>query len=211
MKILTLLLLLVCCTSNLYAIDITFVWNTFNDSDYNLSDFRIHYKTGTTGGEPYNGTGLTEGPSPINVGIPAETGGYAKTLRNFQTGTTYFLVLTARGIHKTTPDGIKESGYTAEINTSMPSTPKGLRIIASVVSSLNGKTLALNRLVADAKLFALARGKNNASTELVSAIRNVQLEMEEYGQESDIAVAAAITNTYELQEYRENASLIMVF
>ncbi len=54
-----------------YAKDVSFSW-TANTSEP-LTGYKIYYKTGTDNTPPYEGTGLTEGDSPIVIGKVAGT------------------------------------------------------------------------------------------------------------------------------------------
>jgi hypothetical protein len=103
------LLSVVLFVSAVQASDVTFTWtgNTPPDDGY-----FIYYKTGTTGGGPYNGTGISEGPSPVATGNVTRF-----TLHGLSDTETYFFVLTA------TANG-QESDYSAELVWRAPSKSK---------------------------------------------------------------------------------------
>ena len=81
------------------ARDVTFAWNANSDE---VDGYRLHYKTGTTGGSPYNGTGATEGDSPVDMGNVTTF-----TLHGLSDTETYHFVMTAFS-------GTRKSDYTTE-------------------------------------------------------------------------------------------------
>ncbi len=70
-----------------YAEDLIFTW-TANPEP--VTGYKLYYKTGTNGDPPYNGTGLNEGNSPIDVGKVTEF-----TVTGRDVTQTYQFVLTA--------------------------------------------------------------------------------------------------------------------
>jgi hypothetical protein len=70
----------------LYSKSLTLGWDVGYDPDGDLAGYRLHYKMNTPG-PPYNGVGLVEGNSPIDVGNVVE---YA--LSGLQIGVYYFVV-----------------------------------------------------------------------------------------------------------------------
>ncbi len=74
-------------SSVVYAEDLTFSW-TANPEP--VTGYKLYYKTGTDSTPPYDGTGLTEGDSPIDIGKVVT---FTVTSRNVNE--TYSFVLTA--------------------------------------------------------------------------------------------------------------------
>ena len=79
---------------SVYAADVTLAWTSNIEGD--LAGYYIYYKTGTSG-EPYNGTGVVEGNSPIMIplGAFADRANPEYTLHNLSDTETSYLVLTA--------------------------------------------------------------------------------------------------------------------
>jgi chitinase len=79
---------------SVYAADVTLAWTSNTEGD--LAGYYIHYKTGTSG-EPYNGTGVDEGSSPIKIPIEefADSATPEYTLHGLSDTETSYLVLTA--------------------------------------------------------------------------------------------------------------------
>jgi len=95
--------------SQIYAVDnIALEWDGNTEPD--LAGYKVYYKTGSSG-PPYNGTGATEGDSPINVGNVTQ-----KSLSGLTDGVTYFIAITA--YDNETPS--LESGYSNEADTKAP-------------------------------------------------------------------------------------------
>ena len=114
----TLGLLLLFQAGNCYAGDISLAWDPNSETD--LGGYKIYYKIGSSG-PPYNGTGATEGSSPINVGNITEF-----TVRDLMNGIEYFFVATA---YDTEVPSL-ESGYSNEVlavpEGSSDTTPPGI-------------------------------------------------------------------------------------
>jgi len=70
-----------------HSAEVTLVWDPNTAPD--LAGYKIYYKTESSGA-PYNGTGVTEGDSPIDVGNQTEF-----TLHSLTDDVTYFFVATA--------------------------------------------------------------------------------------------------------------------
>ena len=87
-----------------YALDVPLKWNA--NSEPNLAGYKVYYKTGFSGGPPYNGTGATEGDSPINVGNVT-----SYTLHGLSDSDTYFFAVTAYDNQG------RESEYSNEVTT----------------------------------------------------------------------------------------------
>jgi hypothetical protein len=94
--------------STLQAADVTLAWDANTDPD--LAGYTIHYKTASSG-PPYNGTGATEGSSPIDVGNVTEF-----TTHGLASGVTYFFAATAYDT-----EGL-ESGYSNEVSIASTAT-----------------------------------------------------------------------------------------
>ena len=79
--------LLLCFVKVGYAKDVTLEWDPNTEPD--LAGYEVYYKAGSSG-EPYDGTGATEGDSPIDVGDVTTF-----TLHSLADDVTYFLVVKA--------------------------------------------------------------------------------------------------------------------
>jgi hypothetical protein len=98
------LLLIAAClqivlSGNAHAVDVSFSWSPNPEP---VDGYRIHYKTGTSG-PPYNGTGATEGSSPVDIGDVTSF-----TLHGLAEEETYYFSLTAY-------IGSVESGYAQDV------------------------------------------------------------------------------------------------
>lgn len=100
----------------------TLTWNP--NSESGLAGYKVYYKV-IGGGHPYNGTGLEEGDSPIDVGNVTTF-----TLSSLSSQVYYFVV-TAYDTSN------RESGYSNEVNTQGPAPPGGLRIQINVTVNIN--------------------------------------------------------------------------
>jgi hypothetical protein len=83
--------------------DITLAWDA--NTEPNLAGYKVYYDSDGSG-EPYGGTGATEGDSPIDVGNVTEF-----TLYGLSDGEVHFLAVTAYN-----DEGL-ESGYSNEVST----------------------------------------------------------------------------------------------
>jgi len=90
--------------SQSYALDVTLQWDANTEPD--LAGYKVYYKQ-VSSGPPYNGTGATEGNSPIDVGNTTTC-----TVTGLIDGVTYFFVVTAYD-----SEGL-ESDYSNEVATS---------------------------------------------------------------------------------------------
>jgi hypothetical protein len=97
-----------------YALDVTLAWD--GNSETNLAGYKIYY--GTTEGGPYNGTGSSDGSSPIVVPLGNLTNPTSPefTVRGLTDGIYYF-VATAYN------SGALESGYSNEVSAQASTTP----------------------------------------------------------------------------------------
>lgn len=95
------------------AFDVTLQWDANTETD--LAGYKVYY--GTTQGGPYQGTGATEGDSPITMPLAQDENPdpatVEKTLRGLTLGTMYYFVVTA--YDNETP--VNESGYSNEVFT----------------------------------------------------------------------------------------------
>ena len=91
--------------SQSYALDVTLQWDANTEPD--LDGYKVYYKTGSSG-PPYNGTGATEGDSPIDIGNVT-----TYSLHGLTDGVTYFFAVTAYD-NEVLP---LESGYSNEVST----------------------------------------------------------------------------------------------
>ena len=101
--------LLLCFIASSYAMDVTLAWDANTEPD--LDGYKVYYKTGSPG-PAYNGTGATEGNSPIDEGNVTQF-----TLQNLSDSETYYYVVTAYD-NEVPP---LESSYSNEVQTSSAS------------------------------------------------------------------------------------------
>jgi hypothetical protein len=113
-----------------YALDIPLQWDANTESD--LKGYKVYYKTGSSG-PPYNGTGVTEGNSPIDVGNVTQT-----SLSGLTDDVTYFIAITA--YDNETPS--LESGYSDEIDTKAPqiTSPPTITSITDTTATIEWNT-----------------------------------------------------------------------
>jgi hypothetical protein len=107
-----------------FAGDVTLLWDANSETD--LAGYKIYYKV-AQGGEPYDGTGLIEGDSPIDVGNVTEFNLTGLDLKN----NNYYFVATAYST------GGFETGYSNEVTTTPPGIPQGLRVKVTVEVIVN--------------------------------------------------------------------------
>lgn len=115
-----------------HAMDVTLGWNA--NTETNLNGYKVYY--GTNQGGPYNGTGSSDGASPITVLLNSlsNPGGPEFTVRGLSEGKYYFVVtaFNAEGV---------ESGYSNEVYTqssSGTSTTNSPPVLSSL--EVNGQT-----------------------------------------------------------------------
>jgi hypothetical protein len=92
--------LLVCFATPAYALDVTLQWDANTES--NLAGYKVYYKTGSSGGgilANYNGTGASEGDSPIDMPLALDENPDLNivefTVTDLTDGLTYYFVVTA--------------------------------------------------------------------------------------------------------------------
>lgn len=142
----TCIAVLFCSVSSGYALDVTLAWDA--NSETNLAGYKIYY--GTTAGGPYNGSGSSEGASPIDVPLNSLTNPSSPefTIHGLADGPYYF-VATAYNT-----EGL-ESGYSNEASTQGSTTAppaNGAPILSNLeVNGASGSTTiytnASNRVV----------------------------------------------------------------
>ena len=106
--------ILICSLSPSHALDVTLAWDANNET--NLAGYRVYY--GTTAGGPYNGSGSSDGASPIVIPLSRLTTRSSPefTIHGLADGTYYFV---ATAYHT---DQL-ESGYSNEASTQGSTTP----------------------------------------------------------------------------------------
>jgi len=118
--------------ASICSASVTLRWDANTETD--LAGYKLYYKIDTPG-SPYNGTGATEGNSPID--IPLTTVGFDQvnpefTVNELSVGSIYFLVLTAYDTAN------NESGYSNEVLTFYMSAPvNGFVINSSNYTAFN--------------------------------------------------------------------------
>ena len=108
LSFLVLVTILFSLTPHVYSAQVTLAWDPNTEPD--LNGYMVYYKQ-VSSGPPYNGTGATEGDSPIDVGNMTEF-----TLHGLTDGATYFFAVTAYDTEDL------ESGYSNEVSTTGTST-----------------------------------------------------------------------------------------
>ena len=107
-----------------FAGDATLLWDPNTEAD--LAGYKIYYRI-DQGGEPYDGTGIIEGDSPIDVGNVTEFKLTGLDLKN----NNYFFVATAYNT-----SGF-ESGFSNEVTTTPPGIPQGIKVKVTVEVIVN--------------------------------------------------------------------------
>ena len=88
------LLFLITSSSLSYSAEVTLVWDANTESD--LTGYKLYYKTGSSG-EPYDGTGIDQGDSGINISLDnlATPDNPSFSLTGLQDNEFYYFVVTA--------------------------------------------------------------------------------------------------------------------
>jgi acylphosphatase len=112
---------------SVYAADVTLAWTSNTEGD--LAGYYVYYKTGTSG-EPYNGTGVDQGNSPIKIPIEefADSAIPEYTLHGLSDTETSYLVLTAYD-----SDG-NASGFSNEVSYHPATAPALSSLISLSIS-----------------------------------------------------------------------------
>ena len=91
---------LVCLTTPAYAVDVTLQWDA--NAESNLAGYKVYYKMGSSGGgilANYNGTGASDGDSPIDMPLSLDENPDSNivefTVTGLTDGQTYYFVVTA--------------------------------------------------------------------------------------------------------------------
>jgi hypothetical protein len=109
-----------------YPADVTLAWDANTEPD--IAGYKLYYKT-TSSGPPYNGTGATEGSSPIDVLLAHDENPDVDivefTVHDLTEDEVYFFAATAYDTEDL------ESGYSNEVNTGSATPPS----VTSITSS----------------------------------------------------------------------------
>ncbi|MEJ2041635.1 MAG: fibronectin type III domain-containing protein, partial [Desulfosarcinaceae bacterium] len=94
--------------ASLAASQVTLAWSA--NSEASLAGYRIYYKSGSSG-EPYNGSGIIQGTSPVEIPLSslADSSNPEVTLTGLAEGTDYYFAATAYDTYG------NESGYSNEV------------------------------------------------------------------------------------------------
>jgi len=212
-------LLLVIFNFNLLAIDTTFRWEHNPDNAYTFYyttiGFNVYYHVGAAVPDSYkdfNGTGLSEGNSPIDIGLPAAINGeYIIKLHNFNIKDQYSLCMTT--IAKNDWTGETEESKCTDIITHTFTPHYSLtnsKLIKAVIKSLinSNSDISLDEICSEAKKIALDINSTK-SKELAEIIQLIKMRFNSYKNKSDQSIAADISNAYELEVYGDNAEVII--
>ncbi len=136
-------LIMLCLCSHVFAVSVTLEWDHNTESD--LAGYKIYYKTSSSG-EPYNGTGVEQGTSPIAVPVEdlSDPNNPQYILSGLESNKAYFVVVTAYDT-----EGL-ESGFSNEVNVITIGLLQGSNLvslcrqpddtaISSVLISIEGK------------------------------------------------------------------------
>ena len=120
------LLLVLSLPSLGYALDVTLAWDANSETD--LAGYKLYY--GTTSGGPYNGSGSSDGGSPIVVPLNslANPSSPEFTVHSLSDGITYF-VLTAYNTEGLESGNSNEASTTSTVNRPPVLSPIGSRSI----------------------------------------------------------------------------------
>jgi phage pi2 protein 07 len=108
-------------------------------SGSSLAGFRVYYKTGSSGA-PYNGTGATQGSSPVSIPIGSvnDPNGFDFKLTGLQDGTSYFFAATIYDANG------NESPYSNVVSYKTPAAPAAGTVVSYEItaSSSSGGTIS---------------------------------------------------------------------
>jgi hypothetical protein len=112
------------------ASQVTLAWTA--NSEASLAGYRIYYKSGSSG-EPYNGVGLNQGSSPVEIPLLnlADSGNPEVTLTGLAQNTDYYFVATAYDKYGS------ESDYSNEVV--LKADPLPSPVVHKVSASASGK------------------------------------------------------------------------
>lgn len=127
-KLLLTLVIVFLLVSTAFAMDVTLQWDANTEPD--LAGYKIYYDTDS--GHPYEGTGATEGNSPVTMTLSqdenSDTNLVEFTVHGLPDAGTKYFAVTAYD------DQGLESGYSNEVNTGeIPGNPQNLNLAASGV------------------------------------------------------------------------------
>ena len=94
-------------TTDTFAKDYSFTWSANPEP---VQGYKLYYKKGGVQGAPFDGTGATQGPSPITIGKQTTF-----TISGLDENTTYYFALTA-------VNGTEESGFSDIVAVNVTST-----------------------------------------------------------------------------------------
>ena len=117
--------------ASLAASQVTLAWSA--NSEASLAGYRIYYKSGSSG-EPYNGSGIIQGTSPVEIPLSslADSSNPEVTLTGLAEGTDYYFAATAYDTYG------NESGYSNEVVLEAGSLPSPVVHQVNASASGNG-------------------------------------------------------------------------
>jgi len=190
---LTLVLVLALSPTLAHSTEVTLAWGPNIEPD--LAGYKLYYKSGSSG-PPYNGTGATDGNSPVDVGNVTEF-----IVHGLTDGVTYFFVVTAYDTEDL------ESGYSNEVNTddgislSITSPQNGFYVNASNYTSYTVSGIA--EASAEVEIFAGAISLG-ATTTSANGTWAIEVDFTPCSEgaisltaQSDDSTSEAVTGTYD--------------
>jgi len=133
-----------CFVTQGYAKDVTLGWDANTEPD--LAGYKVYYKTGSSG-EPYNGTGADQGPSPrtLPVGSLGDPNNPAYTLTGLDDNESYYFVVTAYDDEGFESDYSNEVPGTTPMNDTTPGGGGCLIATAAYGSCIAKEVVALRK------------------------------------------------------------------